>query len=322
MLFLAYVLCALAGGLALLMTLGARPTRGENFTAAHLVTGPIAIAFVAGAVLVQIAAPLPTTVANVVLGVAWPGLIVAMTFLPLAASSRRHALVLKSAAPLIVGAPFLLGHGHLLHPALPWLGAGVLTLVGAFGNFVVVGDPLRRWISRKVNSLQPRQPSEWERNQAEWQRGEWRKVPADAPVVALLAHARSLAPDVREACHARLAAHPELEAGLVAALRSEHPGDALHYLTRDYPRSRGEFAAALNELLARLRRTWPKRLRDDSHPNPWTGDLIPAFDCAIAVLVAGGDTRAELRAWQAELAAMPKFQGAAKELARWLKKVG
>mgnify|MGYP000626772874 CR=1 FL=1 len=68
MLFLAYVLCALAGGLALLMTLGARPTRGENFTAAHLVTGPIAIAFVAGAVLVQIAAPLPTTVANVVLG--------------------------------------------------------------------------------------------------------------------------------------------------------------------------------------------------------------------------------------------------------------
>lgn len=322
MLLFAYVLCALAGGLALLMTVGARPTRGENLTAAHLVTGPIAIAFVAGAVLVQIAAPLPTTVANVVLGVTWPGMIVAMTFLPLGASSRRHALVPKVAAPLIVGSPFLLGHGHLLHPAMPWAGAGVLTLVGAFGSYVVVGDPLRRWILRKVNSLRPRQPSEWERNQAEWQRGEWRKVSADAPVVALLAHARSLAPDVREACHARLAAHPGLEAGVVEALRSADPSYALHYLTHNYPRLRADFAAAINELLATLRRTWPKRMRNDPHPHPWTGDLIPAFDCAIAVLVAGGDTRAELRAWQAELATMPKFQGAAKELARWLKKAG
>lgn len=322
MLSIAYVLCALAGGLVLLMTWGARPTRGENLTAAHLVTGPIAIAFVLGGVLVQIAAPLPAPLANVVLGFAWPGMIVAMTFLPLGATSRRHAPVLKGVAPLIVGSPFLLGHGHLLHAALPWTGAGVLTLVGAYGGYVVVVDPLRRWVLRQVNSLRPQQPSEWERNQAEWQRGEWRKVPADASVVSLLAHVRSLAPDVREACHVRLAAHSQLEAGVVEALRSEQPGYALYYLTHDFPRSRADFAPAINELLATLRRTWPKRLRNDSHPNPWTGDLIPAFDCAIAVLVAGGDTRAELRAWQEELASMPKFQGTAKELARWLKKAG
>ena len=322
MLSIAYVLCALAGGLVLLMTWGARPTRGENLTAAHLVTGPIAIVFVLGGVLVQIAAPLPMFLANVVLGFAWPGTLVAMTFLPLGASSRRHALVPKVAAPLIVGSPFLLGLGPLLHPAMPWAGAGVLTLVGAYGGYVVVVDPLRRWVLRQVNSLRPRQPSEWERNQAEWQRGEWRKVPADAPIATLLQHARSLAPDVREACHARLAAHTELAAGVVDALRSADPSYALHYVTHNVPHSRADFAPAINELLATLRRTWPKRLRNDSHPNPWTGDLIPAFDCAIAVLVAGGDTRAELRAWQEELASMPKFQGTAKELARWLKKAG
>lgn len=322
MLPLAYVLCALVGGLVLLMTWGARPTRGENLTAAHLVTGPIAIAFVVGAVLVQIAAPLPGTAANVALGVAWPGILVGITFLPFAAGSRRGALLVKAAALPIVAAPFLLGHGHLLHPAVPWAGAAVLTLFGAFSTLSVVGPPLRRRAQRLLGSLRPRQPSEWERNQAEWQRGEWRKVPADAPVTALLAHVRSLAPDVREVCHARLAAHAELEAGVVAALRSADPSYALHYITHGYPRSRADFAPALNELLATLRRTWPKRMRSDPHPHPWTGDLIPAFDCAIAVLVAGGDTRAELRAWHDELSAMPKFRGAAKELARWLKKAG
>lgn len=320
MLPLAYLLCALAGGLLLVFTLRGQPRNGESFVGAHLVTGPVAIAFGLGAILVQVAAPLPSTTANVVLGLAWPGAIVGLTILPLVAYQRHGARLTKTVMPLIVAAPFLMGHGAAIHAALPWCGAAVLTVVGLGGSHLLLAWPLQRLFRRITRRFATCQPSEWERNQADWQRAQWQQLPSDASVPMLLGHARSLAPDVRTACHARLADHPELDAGIAAALLGEHPGDALWYVTHHYPHGRARLAGPLNELLSRLRATWPKRLRKDTHPNPWTGDLIPAFDCAIAVLVAGGDTRAELGAWQQELAALPKFQKAAGELARWLQK--
>lgn len=322
MLVVADVLCALAGASILLLTLTGRPMRGEAFVGAHLVTGPFAIGFVLGAVLVQILAPLPSTAANVLLGLTWPGLLVSMTFLPLAACSPRQAWAVKSVAPLLVGAPFLLGHGGVWHPALPWVGGGVLAAAGLLGTEVVVGHRLRQFGKRLLRFRAKREPSAWECSQAEWQRGEWQKVLPDAEVAVLLGHVRSLAPDVQQACHARLLAHPRLEAGLAAELLGENRSAALYYLTHHYPRPLATFAPTMNELLATLRSTWPQRLRDDPHPRPWTGDLFLAMDAAIAVLVAGGDTRAALQAWQTELAAMPKFQAAAKDLARWIRKLG
>lgn len=321
MLPLAYLLCALAGGLLLVFTLGGRPRNGEAFVGAHLVTGPVAIVFVLGAILVQVAAPLPSTAANVALGLAWPGAIVGLTILPLTAYQRRGARFTKAVTPLLVAAPFAMGHGADLHVALPWCGASALALVGLGGSHVLLAWPLQRLFHRFTRRFATRQPSEWERSQADWQRSQWQQLPSDASVPILLGHARSLAPDVRTDCHARLAAHPELDAGIAAALLGEHPSDALWYVAHHYPRERAKLAGPLNELLSRLRTTWPRRLREDPHPNPWTGDLIPAFDCAIAVLAAGGDTRAELSAWQRELAALPKFQKTAKELGRWLQRI-
>lgn len=322
MLTFADLLCALAGVLLLGMSLTGRKTRGENLVGAHLVVGPIAIAFVLGSVLMQVASPLPTTVANVVLGILWPGVIVGTTFLPLVPYGSTRAATAKGAMVLVAGAPFLLGHGGRVHPALPWIGAGVMAMVSLIPTWWVVGHRIRRRLAPLLHPRRRKQPSAWERNQADWQRGEWQKVPADASVQMLLGHARSLAPDVREACHARLAAHPDLEQDLAAALLGEQRGNALWYLTGHYPRSRTVFAAPIRELLATLRATWPARMRDDPHPHPWTGDLIPALDCATAVLLAGGDVRGELQAWQQELASMPKFARLAKQIARWLKKAG
>jgi hypothetical protein len=320
MLLLGSIVCAGAGALLLLLTLGARPTRGENLTAAHLVTGPMAIVFTIGVGIVSWAAPLPSALALVVLGLLAPGAIVGLTFLPLAAYGGRHARIVKAAAAVVVAAPFLLGHGAAVHTLLPWVGAAVLAAVGIAGTWFVLELPLRRLRARFALRRGPAQPSEWEDSQAAWQRGEWAKVPPDATVAALLPHARALAPDVQAACHERLAAHPELDAALAAALRGEETSDALWYLTHHYPRARQPFAAPMRELLARRRANWPDRLRADSHPRPWTGDVMAALECAAAVLLAGGDVRAELLAWHAEFTTMPKFRDIAKGIERLLKR--
>jgi hypothetical protein len=324
MLWFATVLCALAGGLLAAMAIHGKPSRGEALVGAHLATGPMALAFVAGCALMVVAAPLPSTVALVALGVCAPGLVITATMAPLAAYGGRRAALAKLAVGVLVAAPFAVGHGGALHASLPWAGATSLALAGIGGTALLLESPFRRLRGRLAARFgaAAREPSAWELEQAQWQRGEWAKLSADAPVAALLGHARSLAPDVRDACHARLAAHADLDRALTAQLAAGEPGEALWYLAHHYPRSRAPFAAAIGALLANLRTTWPARMRDDPHPRPWTGDLLPALECALAVLSAGGDVRSELRAWQAELAAMPKFAGLAKDLARNLAKAG
>jgi hypothetical protein len=306
MLWFATVLCALAGGLLAAMAIHGKPSRGEALVGAHLATGPMALAFVAGCALMVVAAPLPSTAALVTLGVCAPGLVITATLAPLAAYGGRRAALAKLAVGVLVAAPFAVGHGGALHASLPWAGAASLALAGIGGTALLLESPFRRLRGRLAARFgaAAREPS------------------ADAPVAALLGHARSLAPDVRDACHARLAAHADLDRALTAQLAAGELGEALWYLAHHYPRSRAPFAAAIGALLASLRTTWPARMRDDPHPRPWTGDLLPALECALAVLFAGGDVRSELRAWQAELAAMPKFAGLAKDLARNLAKAG
>lgn len=318
MLWFGTVLCALGGMLLAALALPGKPTRGENLIGAHLYTAPLALAFTIGALCVLLGAPLPHPAASWVLGLSLPGLLPAMTLLPLAAHGHRHALLAKAAVLLVVLAPFALGHGGNLHAALPWLGAGVLVLVAAAGLWGVFGSWLRRRLARWTAGLRRRAPSAFEVEQGDWQRRQWLAVPPVASVEVLLGHARALAPDVRTACQQRLLAHPDLEAGLAAALRGPEPGAALWYLRHCYPRAKAPFAAPLVELLAGMRRTWPERLRADSHPRPWTGDLLPALECAVAVLREGGEVRDELLAWQGELAALPPFAELAQDLEREL----
>jgi hypothetical protein len=322
MLWLGYLLCTIAGAALTLMAAAGRPTRGENMVGSHLVTGPSALLFTLGTLLVLLAAPLPHTAANVAMYLALPGLVVGMTFLPLAAYGH-NTWPIKLLVPLIAAAPAALGHGAAVHAALPWLGAALLAVPAVGSTGMLLRRPLQRLRGRVQRLLRPgsRKPSEWELGQYEFHRTAWQKVPADAGVGALLAHARSLAPDVREACHARLAAHPELGPGLAQALAGEHPSNALWYLQHHMKGDRATFAEPVAALLAHLRETLPDRMRHDDHPHPWTGDLMPALECGLEVLRAGGGVRAELEAWQRELASQPKFAREAKQLARWLAKI-
>jgi hypothetical protein len=322
MLWLGYLLCGLAGAALTLMAAAGRPTRGENMVGTHLVTGPMALLFTLGTLLVLLTAPLPHSATNVAMYVALPGLAVGMTFLPLAAYSR-NTWPIKLLVPLIAASPAALGHGAAVHAALPWLGAALLALPAVGSTCMMLRYPLQHLRDRLVRLLRlgSREPSEWERGQYAYHREQWQEVPADADVGVLLAHARALAPDVRAACHARLDDHPELEPGLAKALVGEYPSNALWYLQHHMKGDRSTFAAPVAALLAQLRATLPDRMRRDDHPHPWTGDLMPALECGLEILRAGGDVRAELQAWQLELASQPKFARSAKQLARWLAKI-
>ncbi|MCU0864142.1 MAG: hypothetical protein MUC36_10140 [Planctomycetes bacterium] len=322
MLWLGYLLCGLAGAALTLMAAAGRPTRGENLVGSHRITGPMALLFTLGTLLVLLAAPLPHTAANVAMYVAMPGLAVGMTFLPLAAYGH-DTWPIKLLVPLIAASPAALGHGAAVHAALPWLGAALLALPAVGSTGMLLRYPLQRLRGQFVRLLRrgSHEPSEWERGQYAYHREQWQKVPADADVGTLLAHARSLAPDVRAACHERLAAHPELAPGLAKALVGDDPSNALWYLQHHMQGDRSTFAAPVAALLAQLRATLPDRMRHDDHPHPWTGDLMPALECGLEVLRAGGGVRAELEAWQRELASQPKFARSAKQLARWLAKI-
>lgn len=325
MTWIADLLLLLAGAPLVLFALSARsPQRPENFTGAHVITGPMAIGMALAWALHLFAAPLPSTLANVLLALTWPGYVVALTLLPLAAHGRRRAWAAKLACVFAAAAILLLGHGAALHPMAPWTGAVGIALLGLGGTLLVAQPWLRRLrhtLGRFVPSG-PRAPSAFDAGQSAWQREQWQQLPPDADVPALLAHTRSLAPDVRQACLARLAARDDLATAVTALLEGSEPEGVLHYLAHDYPRPRAPLAAATAAMLARVRAKWIGRLRKDRDPRPWTGEVVPALECGIAVLRDGGDVRAELDAWQRELATLPPLADLAKELARLLRASG
>ena len=323
MTWIAELLLLLAGAPLVLFALSARsPQRPENFTGAHMITGPMAIGMALAWALHLFAAPLPSTWANVLLALTWPGFVVTLTLLPLAAHARRRAWAAKLGCVLAAAAILLLGHGAALHQTMPWLGAAGIALLGVGGTLVVAQPWLRRLRPALGGFVPsgPRAPSSFDAKQSAWQREQWQQLPSDAGVPALLAHTRSLAPDVRQACLARLAARDDLTTAVAALLESAEPEGVLHYVAHDYPRPRAPLAAATAAMLARVRTKWVVRLRNAPDPRPWTGEVVPALECGMVVLRAGGDVRAELEAWQRELATLPPLADLAKQLAGELHK--
>lgn len=321
----------LGGSLPLLaMLVAARPTRGENLTAAHLVTGPAALP-------PTIAAAIFLWLTRDTLGLpAWLGLLslpgywVAMLALPLAATGRRRAWLYKSAGLMGFAGPGLLGNGALLAAWVPWLGYAVLA---SFAGIVyglaaphlwrrvlphVLPDVLHRFFLARRRRHE--EPSSFELSQATWQRERWQLVSASATVDELLAFARAFAPEVKAASLERLAAHPELADSLAKSIVSGRDSDALHYLVHHYPRSRHELAPALSTRLDQLQAIWSKAFCRAAEPPHLPGGLGGLFDASIAVLRDGGDLRAPLERWQTLLASRPDYLGVAKELARHLRR--
>ena len=315
MLLLADVLLALGGLAFSVLVVTARPVRPEGFVGLHLITVPIALVLTAAVGCVWFATPLPWRWANVLLPCLLPGLAVALTVLPYAAFQRRGAALAQLGAVLVVLAAFAFAHGSAVAPGLATAAACLLAAVGLAGSFGIAA-PLWQLVRRRLPLRLRRRrraalPSAFELAEAEVQRAQWALAAAHADVPTLLAFARSFAPEVRQQCLDRLARRPDLAVALAGCLRGPEPGDALHYVRNDYPRSRAELGPMVAAMLA---------ARLDSASAPTDFLTFAALECGITVLRDGGDVRRELAAWQQRLQASPEAAAAAKVLRRELRR--
>ncbi|MEZ6018166.1 MAG: hypothetical protein R3F49_23880 [Planctomycetota bacterium] len=316
----------LIGSLPLLaMLLAARPTRGENLTAAHLVTGPAALP-------PTLAAALFLWVVRDALGLAaWlglaclPGYWVAMLALPLTATSPRHAWSSKAAGLLGFAAPAVLGNGAALGDWVPWLGFAAIVglaawVYGLAGPYVLrpVWQRLAPRLMRNLRAQERREgpPSNFERSQATWQRERWQHVTQSASVDELLPFVRAFAPEVKAASLERLAAHANLTESLERSIIRGGNSDPLNYLVHHYPRSRRELAPAMTARLEQVHGTWTEAARNTTKPPEVPEGLINLLDASIAVLRDGGELRPSLAKWKALLASRPDYRGVSKELTR------
>lgn len=312
----------IAGSMPLLaMVLSAKPTRGENLTAFHLVTGPAALP-------PAIAAALHLWLARDTLGhavwfgwLAIPGAWVSLLAMPAIATARRGAIVTKGIAVSSLVAIGALGNPVHGAPWFVWIGFATVVALGAAAYGVAAQLPLRRLAARFAASRRPPGHLDpWQQGQAEFQRTEWRGLPADPSVARLLDFVRAFAPEVKAASLDRLAGRPHLDEE-VSALLAERGGDSnlLHYVVHHYPRSRRGLAAAMQHRLEQEHDHWTAFLATAAEPHSWTGNLLSILEAGLAVAKDGGDLRAPLERWQRSLAAVPRLRAVAKELARHLR---
>jgi hypothetical protein len=317
---LADLLLVLAALPLLHLVVRARPMRGESFVGMHLLTLPIALVLAFAWGIHLAVEPLPWPSANVLLWVFWPGHVVAMVVLPMAAYGGRGAQFARVACVAALAAAALIGHGGAWNAALPVVGAAVTAMLGAGGTLAVL-LPLLQLVRRKIPfrlRRGPREPSEFERTQAEFQRDAWQKVPADAGVEVLLGFTRSFAPEVQGECLERLRTRADLVPALGAVLTGECPDDALHYVVHQFPHPRGPLAPAVAAMLAARRREIERNIaRGDDQLPVFT---VGALECGLAVLEDGGDILGELTAWRELLGRVRGGAPFAKTLARWMRK--
>ncbi len=312
----------LVGSLPLLaMVLSARPTRGENLTAFHLVTGPAALP-------PAIAAALHLWLARDVLGCAvwfgWlavPGAWVSLLAMPAIATERRRAVMTKGiAVSSLVGIGAL---GNPVHgaPWLVWVGFAAVVALGAAAYAIAAQLPLRRLAARFAASRRPPGYLDpWQQGQAEFQRTEWQRLPAEPSVARLLEFVRAFAPEVKAASLDRLASRTRLDEEISALLR-EQGGDSnvLHYVVHHYPRSRRGLDVAMHHRLEREFDHWTAFLATAEEPRHWTGNLLAILEAGLAITKDGGDVRAPLERWQRSLAKVPSLLAIAKELGKHLR---
>lgn len=317
LLLLADGLLALGGISLLVLVAPARPVRPEGLVGLHLITAPIALALTAAVACVWFAAPRPWpwAWANVLLPCSLPGLAVVVTVLPFAAFQRRGAALAKLGAVAVVLAMAAFAHGNAIAAGVAPAAAGLLAAFGLAGSCGIAA-PLWQFVRRRLPcrlhlGRRAAPPSAWQLAEAAAQRAQWAEAAAHADVPTLLAFARSFAPEVRQQCLDRLARRPDLAVALAGCLRGPEPGDALHYVRHDYPRSRAELGPMVAAMLA-------ARLGSASAPTDFL--TFAALDCGIAVLRDGGDVRHELAAWQQRLQARPESAAAAKALRRALRR--
>lgn len=303
----------------LAMVLSAKPTRGENLTGIHVVTGPAALP-------AALAAALHLLLARDMLG-GWtwlgfgalPGHWVAMLALPIVATDRRHGTAVKAFAALAWASIGALGNPLASAPWLPWLGFAPIVVLGFAVYGAALRSPVRRVVSRLPIARGGRPPSEWELSQAEFQRGEWRRLPPEAGLDQLLPFVRSFAPEVKDECLRRIAARTDLAGAMAAALASDDDSTVLHYVVHHYPRPRRELAAAMSERLDRELARWTTVMARPDGASKWFGNLVGVLDAGVAVLRDGGNVEAPLRRWAHALADHPEYRALGRQVGKYLR---
>lgn len=303
---LANVLLVLGCLPMLLLALTAKRSNPEGPVGAHMVTGPLALL---QAVALAIAFAQPSWVE---LGIAsgWlylglPGYVVAMTMLPFLAMERRWRVLGRLVVTAAVVGCGLTTNGHLFAAnaaALSLIGLGMVGLSAGFGYAML----LTLWLQVERNRLRRAQAdvvrqSDFETKQAEWQRAEWAKLPADAELWQLIQFTHAFAPEVKQQCLERISQMPGLEPAMQALLRTGWAEHALRYLDDHYPLRFGPLAAPFQAFLIEQCKRWKDTLRDDRNAGSWYHNLARFFTIGERIAADGGDVREGMRQWSKRL---------------------
>lgn len=295
MLLAANLLLILSGLPLLLMTLTAKHTGPEGPVGAHMVTAPLALGQALALGLGIGAGRLaPLGLPTPLLWLMLPGLVVSLTVLPITALGRRR----RGLSRLGVCAA-VLGGGLTLD------GSGLLQGIGALGplanSLVGYGMLSALWLQSVRNQVvharaEVERQSTFEQEQAQWQLGEWQKLPAAAAPWQLIQFTHSFHADVKTQCLQRLGALPDLEAAMQQLLGTGWAEHALPYLRDHYPRSRAPLAPALSAFLLQECERWTSSLRGPQ-PGSWYANLQKHIEVAELCAGDGGDVRQAMQQW-------------------------
>jgi hypothetical protein len=286
----------------LLLTFAAQRSGPEGPVGAHMVTGPLALLqATALAIAFANAAWAELGILRGWLYLILPGYLVASTALPILAIDVRWRSLIRAAIAAVVAGCVLTANAHTL-PA----GAGALGITGLALVCVHAGIGYAMlfalWVHAERNRMRAAQAdvvqqSEFAIRQAEWQRGEWAKLPANAELWQLIQFTHAFAPEVKAQCLERIAQLPGLEKEMQALLGTGWAEHSLRYLEDHYPLRFGPLAAPCQALLIDQCARWEVTLRDDRNAGTWYYNLVHYITIAERIAADGGDVREGMRQW-------------------------
>lgn len=319
MLLAANVLLVLSG-LPLLLLAASRQRSGpEGPVGAHLVTGPLALSQ-AVALGLGLAAG-GVSAFGAAGGWLWlipVGQVVGLTLLPVLALEPRHGARARLAVWATVVGNGLAIDGARVAPGAQWGGVALASVGALVGYGLLVawfGQSMRN--AARVAEADAARMSEFEEKQAAFQLGEWKTVPADAPLWRLVQFTHSFHPDVKRECLERIAAFPDIDQAMSAVLTSTGWADeALGCIRDHYPRSRAALAPALTAYLEKEAPKWRETLDGAPMPGSYYGNVMKFVQVAACVQQDGGDMRAAMREWVGLLQGKPGLGDLAREARR------
>lgn len=233
---------------------------------------------------------------------ALPGYAIAMTLLPILAlpnADRRGLATAATAAALAAGIAASGAPGIWPAPLALRIATGVPLAAVALGGWGVVGalylQSLRN--AAAVAADREEQHNRFEEERIKFDGAEWAKLPETPGLWQLIQYTHSPNTEVRNACHAKIAARPALEADTIALLGTGWAQHALAWLEGFYTLPMAPLAPAYSAYLEKELGQWTTTLANDVNPAKWEANLRPILAVAAKIAKAGGDVRAPLQRW-------------------------